>query len=109
MVKQPLSLSLDRSRVASSAPAIASNHFCVEGWTAVATRTGVALADLARLARRATEGAQYVDFESFDDDYHESWDIDSAMHPQTLVVYAQDGALPESRRVRRPGPRCTRR
>src|ERR1041385_3281344 len=34
-------------------------------------------------------GAQYVDFESFDDDYHESWDIDSAMHPQTLVVYAQ--------------------
>ena len=30
-------------------------------------------------------------FQSFDSDYHESWDIDSATHPQTLVVYAQDG------------------
>ena len=36
-------------------------------------------------------GAKYVDFQSFDDGYHESWDIESAMHPQTLVVYAQDG------------------
>jgi DMSO/TMAO reductase YedYZ molybdopterin-dependent catalytic subunit len=66
------------------------DHFCVEGWTAVATRTGVRLADLARLAGVQPE-ARYVDFQSFDDDYHESWDIDSAMHPQTLVVYAQDG------------------
>jgi DMSO/TMAO reductase YedYZ molybdopterin-dependent catalytic subunit len=33
-----------------------------------------------------------VDFQSFDDDYHESWDIESATHPQTLVVYAKDGA-----------------
>jgi len=32
-----------------------------------------------------------VDFASFDSDYHESWDIESAMHPQTIVVYAQDG------------------
>jgi DMSO/TMAO reductase YedYZ molybdopterin-dependent catalytic subunit len=66
------------------------DHFCVEGWTAVATRTGVRLADIARLAGVQPE-ARYVDFESFDNDYHESWDIESAMHPQTLVVYAQDG------------------
>ena len=66
------------------------DHFCVEGWTAVATRTGVRLADIARAAG-VQPGARYVDFESFDDDYHESWDIESALHPQTLVVYAQDG------------------
>jgi DMSO/TMAO reductase YedYZ molybdopterin-dependent catalytic subunit len=66
------------------------DHFCVEGWTAVAIRTGVRLSDLARLAG-ALPQARYVDFQSFDDDYHESWDIESAMHPQTLVVYAQDG------------------
>ena len=66
------------------------DHFCVEGWTAVAMRTGVRLSDLARLAG-ADPGAHYVDFQSFDDDYHESWDIESAMHPQTLIVYAQDG------------------
>ncbi len=89
MVKNPLSLSLaDLASLPRTGYRL--DHFCVEGWTAVATRTGVALADLARLAG-VQPGAQYVDFESFDDDYHESWDIDSAMHPQTLVVYAQDG------------------
>jgi DMSO/TMAO reductase YedYZ molybdopterin-dependent catalytic subunit len=66
------------------------DHFCVEGWTAVATRTGVRLSDVARLVG-VQPTAQYVDFQSFDSDYHESWDIESAMHPQTLVVYAQDG------------------
>ncbi len=66
------------------------DHFCVEGWTAVATRTGVLLSDIARMAG-VRKDAHYVDFQSFDDDYHESWDIESAMHPQTLVVYAQDG------------------
>jgi DMSO/TMAO reductase YedYZ molybdopterin-dependent catalytic subunit len=89
MVKQPLSLSLaDLASLPRTGYRL--DHFCVEGWTAVATRTGVALADLARLAG-VQPGAQYVDFESFDEDYHESWDIDSAMHPQTIVVYAQDG------------------
>ncbi len=89
MVKRPLELSLADL---ASLPRIGYrlDHFCVEGWTAVATRTGVRLADIAKLAG-AQPGAQYVDFASFDDDYHESWDIDSAMHPQTLVVYAQDG------------------
>jgi DMSO/TMAO reductase YedYZ molybdopterin-dependent catalytic subunit len=89
MVKEPLSLSLaDLASLPRTGYRL--DHFCVEGWTAVATRTGVALGDLARLAG-VQPGAQYVDFESFDDDYHESWDIDSAMHPQTIVVYAQDG------------------
>jgi DMSO/TMAO reductase YedYZ molybdopterin-dependent catalytic subunit len=89
MVKTPLSLSLtDLTSLPRTGYRL--DHFCVEGWTAVATRTGVALADLARIAG-VQPGAHYVDFASFDDDYHESWDIESATHPQTLVVYAQDG------------------
>lgn len=89
MVDNPLSLSLTDL---AALPRIGYklNHYCVEGWTAVATRTGVRLADIAKLAK-VQRGAQYVDFQSFDDGYHESWDMDSAMHPQTLVVYAQDG------------------
>jgi DMSO/TMAO reductase YedYZ molybdopterin-dependent catalytic subunit len=67
-------------------------HFCVEGWSAVAVRTGVRLSELARRADVSAD-ARYVDFESFDDDYHESWDIDSALHAQTLIVYGQDGQL----------------
>jgi len=89
MVDQPLSLSLSDL---AALPRIGYklNHYCVEGWTAVATRTGVRLADIAKLAK-VQRGAKYVDFQSFDDGYHESWDIESATHPQTLVVYAQDG------------------
>jgi DMSO/TMAO reductase YedYZ molybdopterin-dependent catalytic subunit len=67
-------------------------HFCVEGWSAVAIRTGVKLSELARRAGVSPD-ARCVDFESFDDKYHESWDIESALHPQTLIVYGQDGQL----------------
>jgi DMSO/TMAO reductase YedYZ molybdopterin-dependent catalytic subunit len=87
-VRHPLSLGLDdlvrMRRVAQSV-----DHFCVEGWTARAQWIGVRVSDLARAAG-ITDDAQYVDFQSFDSDYHESWDMASAMHPQTLVAYAMD-------------------
>jgi len=89
MVSKPLKLSLnDLSSLPRTGYRL--DHFCVEGWTAIAVRTGVRLSDLARVAG-ADPNARYVDFQSFDDNYHESWDIESAMHPQTLIVYAQDG------------------
>ena len=68
------------------------NHYCVEGWTAVEQWTGVALTNLAKLAGVRPE-AKYVDFESFDSGYHESWDIESALHPQTVVAYGLDGRM----------------
>ena len=91
LVRRPLKLSLDdllklkqtRQRV---------NHYCVEGWTAVADWWGVRVSELALLAG-VTADAKYVDFQSFDDGYHESWDIDSALHRQTLIAYAMDGKL----------------
>jgi DMSO/TMAO reductase YedYZ molybdopterin-dependent catalytic subunit len=89
LVRKPVQLSLT-DLAALPRTGYKLDHFCVEGWTAVATRTGVRLADIAKLVG-VDPAAKYVDFQSFDDDYHESWDIESAMHPQTLVVYAQDG------------------
>ena len=68
------------------------NHYCVEGWTAAATWTGVRVSELARIVQPLPE-AQYVDFASFDAGYHESWDLESAYHPQTIIAYAMDGAL----------------
>ena len=68
------------------------NHYCVEGWTAVETWTGVPFSALARLVG-ATPEAQYVDFQSFDNDYHESWDLESAMHAQSVVAYGLDGKM----------------
>ena len=68
------------------------DHFCVEGWNAVAVWQGARLSDIARVVGVKPE-AGYVDFQSFDDDYHESWDIESAMHPQTIVAYAMDNHM----------------
>jgi len=70
------------------------NHYCVEGWTAVETWIGVPFKELANLVRVSPD-AHYVDFQSFDDDYHESWDLESAMHPQTVVAYGLDGKMLE--------------
>lgn len=88
-VRRPLRLTLDRlvrlPRVTQRV-----NHYCVEGWTAVTEFTGVRVSTLARLAGVGPD-AGYVDFESFDAGYHESWDLESAMHPQTLVAYAREG------------------
>ena len=90
-VRTPLSLTLDElmrlPRVTQKV-----DHFCVEGWNARATWSGVRVRDLARLCR-PTADAGYVDFASFDKDYHESWDMESAMHPQTLVAYGMDDRL----------------
>ena len=90
-VKTPLSLTLDDLMKLKSVTQKV-DHFCVEGWTARAEWTGVRVSELARVAG-ATSDAQYVDFQSFDSDYHESWDIDSALHPQTLVAYGMDRAM----------------
>jgi DMSO/TMAO reductase YedYZ molybdopterin-dependent catalytic subunit len=89
MVKTPLALTLAQLM---ALPRVTQrvNHFCVEGWTATAEFTGVRVADLARLAG-ADRSAGYVDFASFDKDYHESWDRETAEHPETLIVYAKDG------------------
>ncbi|HET7584403.1 MAG TPA: molybdopterin-dependent oxidoreductase [Gemmatimonadaceae bacterium] len=88
-VRTPLSLTLEElTRLPSITQRV--NHYCVEGWTAVATWTGVRVSELARLAGVQAD-AGYVDFQSFDDDYHESWDLESATHPQTLIAYGMDG------------------
>jgi DMSO/TMAO reductase YedYZ molybdopterin-dependent catalytic subunit len=88
-VGRPLSLSL-QDLLGMRRTAQTVDHYCVEGWTARAQWMGVRVSDIARAAG-VTADAQYVDFQSFDSDYHESWDMDSAMHPQTLIAYAIDG------------------
>jgi DMSO/TMAO reductase YedYZ molybdopterin-dependent catalytic subunit len=89
LVARPLSLSLDdlerlprtRTRV---------RHHCVEGWSAVASWDGVRLAEIARLAGMDPR-ARYVEFRSFDSGYWSSWDLASALHPQTILAYGMDG------------------
>jgi DMSO/TMAO reductase YedYZ molybdopterin-dependent catalytic subunit len=63
-------------------------HVCVEGWAAIVHWGGVRLQDLARLAQ-PKPSARYVFFKSADG-YYESWDLASALHPQTLMVYQRN-------------------
>ncbi len=61
-------------------------HHCVEGWTAIATWTGVPVATIAALVEPRPE-ARYLRFDSFDGDYYNGWDLASALHPQTILAY----------------------
>jgi len=91
LVDRPIKLSLaDLQRMPRITERV--NHYCVEGWTAVEQWTGVRLSEIARLAGMRKE-AKFVDFESFDDGFHESWDIESAMHRQSVVAYGLDGQM----------------
>ena len=93
MVDRPMQLTLDElQRMPSVSNRV--NHYCVEGWTAVETWTGCPMMEIANLVG-ASRDVKYVDFQSFDDDYHESWDIESALHRQTVVAYGLDGRMLE--------------
>ena len=88
-VRTPLRLTLgDLQRLATRTQRV--QHYCVEGWNAAVEFQGVPLQKLIRMAG-PTRDAGYVDFASFDSDYHESWDLESVMHPQTLLVVGKDG------------------
>ena len=61
-------------------------HHCVEGWTAIATWTGVPLSTIVAMVEPTTE-ARYLRFDSFDSGYSNGWDMKSALHPQTILAY----------------------
>jgi DMSO/TMAO reductase YedYZ molybdopterin-dependent catalytic subunit len=65
-------------------------HHCVEGWSAVASWHGVALAEIARMVG-ASRQAEFVEFRSFDSGYYSSWDRESALHPQSILAYGRNG------------------
>jgi DMSO/TMAO reductase YedYZ molybdopterin-dependent catalytic subunit len=69
---------------------VRGRHHCVEGWSAVASWHGVRMRDVARLVG-ADPRAGYVEFRSFDSGYWSSWDRASALHPQSILAYGEDG------------------
>jgi len=87
-VNHPLSLSMaELQRMPLTSMII--RHVCVEGWAAIVQWGGVRLRDLMYLAQPKAN-ARYVYFESADN-YYESWDLASAVHPQTLMAYQKNG------------------
>ena len=88
LVAKPLQLSLTELAGMPQRECII-RHVCVEGWSAIVAWGGVRLADVLQLANVSNLG-HYVYFDSADG-YYESWDIASALHPQTLLVTHMNG------------------
>jgi DMSO/TMAO reductase YedYZ molybdopterin-dependent catalytic subunit len=66
-----------------------TRHICVEGWSAIGRWGGVPFAHfLNRVGADLT--ARYVGFKCADD-YYESIDMPTALHPQTILALTYDG------------------
>jgi DMSO/TMAO reductase YedYZ molybdopterin-dependent catalytic subunit len=72
-------------------PRISQNtrHVCVEGWDVIGNFGGARVSDFLKLAG-ADESARYLEVECADD-YFESLDMQSALHPQSLLCYEMYG------------------
>jgi DMSO/TMAO reductase YedYZ molybdopterin-dependent catalytic subunit len=66
-----------------------TRHICVEGWSAVGRWGGTPFAGFLRRIGADTT-AKYVGFRCADD-YYESVDMPTALHPQTLLTFEYDG------------------
>jgi DMSO/TMAO reductase YedYZ molybdopterin-dependent catalytic subunit len=66
-----------------------TRHICVEGWSAIGRWGGTPFADFLRRIGADTS-AKYVGFKCADD-YYESIDMPTALHPQTLLTFSYDG------------------
>jgi DMSO/TMAO reductase YedYZ molybdopterin-dependent catalytic subunit len=87
-INRPMQLSLaDLQKMPLTSMNI--QHVCVEGWAAIVQWNGVRLRDLVALAQPKAD-VRYVYFKSADG-YYESWDLASAVHPQTLMAYQRNG------------------
>jgi DMSO/TMAO reductase YedYZ molybdopterin-dependent catalytic subunit len=62
-----------------------TRHICVEGWDVIGRFGGARLSDFLKIIGADTT-ARYVSVECADD-YYESLDMATAMHPQTLLCY----------------------
>jgi len=89
LVERELVLTLDQLRKMPRTD-LRVRHHCVEGWSAVASWHGLRISEIARAAG-LKPGVKYVEFNSFDEDYFSSWDLGSAMHPQTILAYGMNG------------------
>jgi DMSO/TMAO reductase YedYZ molybdopterin-dependent catalytic subunit len=95
LVAKPLSLSLSAIRAMDQRTQI-TRHDCVEGWSAIGEWRGVPMkAVLAAAGLR--DAARFIVLRCADKiggvDYYESLDRVDALHPQTILAWALNGAL----------------
>ena len=95
LVTRPLSLSMADIRAMPQRTQI-TRHDCVEGWSAIGEWTGPQLRRVLAAAG-VRDGARYIVFRCADRIgdalYYESCDMVDALHPQTILAWALNGAV----------------
>jgi DMSO/TMAO reductase YedYZ molybdopterin-dependent catalytic subunit len=66
-----------------------TRHICVEGWDVIGSFGGAPISEFLTLVG-ANTGARFLEVECADD-YYESIDMASALHPQSLLCYEMYG------------------
>jgi DMSO/TMAO reductase YedYZ molybdopterin-dependent catalytic subunit len=84
-IPKPLSITLDDVKALPRHDMI-TEFKCIEGWSMIVKWTGARLADLMAKYPPA-ERVPYVAMETPDRGYYVGLDMQSAMHPQTLLAY----------------------
>jgi hypothetical protein len=88
--QQPLALTLDEVKSLPRHEMITELR-CIEGWSTIVQWAGARLSDL--VARYPpNEAPQFIAMETPDRGYYVGLDIESALHPQTLLAYEMNGA-----------------
>jgi DMSO/TMAO reductase YedYZ molybdopterin-dependent catalytic subunit len=100
----PLKLTLDDIKALPRIDTVTELR-CIEGWSDPVRWTGARLVDLVAkfgmatrsgrtldLDRTPTDLFRYVKLSTPDNEYYVGLDIESALHPQTLLCYEMDGA-----------------
>jgi len=96
LVRKPMRLTLPMLQALPRVTYTVEHH-CVEGWSAVGTWAGASLASVAALVE-PLPAARFLRFDSFDRGYFNGFDLESGMHPQTILAYAfNDRPLPPER------------
>jgi len=89
LVEKPLELSLS-DLYSMRKQAQITEHYCIQGWTAVAEWAGVPMQYIISLCKPYKE-ARYVVYRSYQytggDEFYEVLDIEIVKHPQTILAY----------------------
>jgi len=88
MVERPGQYTLDQIK---SLPKQTQNvkHICIEGWDVIGNFAGARLSDFLQMVG-ADLAARFVEIACLDD-YYSSYDIESCLHPQTLLCWEMYG------------------
>ena len=76
---------------------IVFEHKCIEGWSNITHWGGPRFRDFHALYADRVGDARYVYLETPDGEYYVGWDIESILHPQTILAMREHGEPLEQR------------